>query len=66
MKLFQWKVLISDCIRFYEKRGWNWVPVVGYLCQKALGEMSDLDKAKAMAESLKGRSPNRRGASGSS
>ena len=44
---------IKRCIRFYEKRHWNWIGVVGYLCHCALNDSMQRE-AEAMAEAIKG------------
>jgi hypothetical protein len=44
---------IRQCIAFYERRRWNWVGAVGFLCHLALVESAQR-KADAMAEAMKG------------
>lgn len=48
------RALVRSCISFYEKRGWNWLYVVGYLCQKAIGDLNDITKAQALAQAMRG------------
>lgn len=46
--------LVRDCISFYEKRRWNWLYIVGYLCLKAVGELEGITKAQALAQAMRG------------
>jgi hypothetical protein len=53
MRPKQWRQYAEDCIRFYEKRRWNWLGAVGFICHCALGENMQRE-ADAMARALTG------------
>lgn len=55
MRPFQWRALVRNCIAFYDKRDWDWIGAVGYICHCALGESGRMQReAEALKHAFRG------------